>query len=284
MFVARITNPGIHMKPTTPYRRLLATALTPILGTAIFTIGGAAAPAEAARSTPGSIVGSTDDRTRVTPTGPIAGAATVMIQGNAPNGTLVQCSGVMYGPSAVATAGHCVYTFDNGVGWLTNVRVWPGIDGTQLPYGSCAYAALNSNSFWTVNHDINYDYGNIKLVSSCTIGSNTGTFGLRGKDGGSYDGQSVNVQGYPVTVPFGGPNFSQWRASGSVSRTETNTLGYDADMTSGESGSAVWSSFSDCSAPCSYAINTYDAVPVSYPVNRGNRITLNVYNFLQAHK
>ena len=222
-----------------------------------------------------------DNRIRINPTTSFPARAVVMItrSGGA------HCTGWMYGPDIVATAGHCVHTGGSGGSWYTGLTVWPGRNGASAPYGSCSVRQLYSVTGWTVNDDEAFDYGAIKL--NCTVGNRTGWFGYWWQ-AASLAGASTLINGYPGEKPFG----QQWRGD-SVARTvavsQTNQIFYSNDTTGGMSGSPIYQNrpagSSWCTGFCSMGIHAYGFPHNGYPhntYNHGTRITQARFNNLQA--
>jgi glutamyl endopeptidase len=54
-----------------------------------------------------------------------------------------RCTGWFISKDTVVTAGHCVHTGGTAGKWQTNVRVYPGRNGTASPYGVCTAKRLN---------------------------------------------------------------------------------------------------------------------------------------------
>lgn len=222
-----------------------------------------------------------DDRIQITPTTSFPARAVVQITRNGS----AHCTGWLYGPDIVATAGHCVHSGGTSGSWYTGLAVWPGRNGTSAPYGSCAPRLLHSVSGWTANGDEAYDYGAIKL--NCTIGNTVGWFGYWWQ-GASLAGTSTLINGYPGDKPFG----TQWRGD-NVARTvavsQTNQIFYSNDTIGGMSGSPIYqnraagSSF--CVGYCSMGIHAYGFPHGSSPhntYNHGTRITEARFANLQA--
>lgn len=180
------------------------------------------------------------------------------------------CTGWLINANTVVTAGHCVY----GSGWASNVRVYPGRNGSSTPYGSCGARLLYSVVGWTQNHDRNYDYGAIKL--NCSIGNTTGWFGYRWQSA-SLTGQPTYLAGYPGDKAYG----TMWRHNDVVRITQTYRLYYANDTYGGQSGSPVWNGQSGCS-PCGIAIHAYGVDSTGF--NGGTRITQSVFNNLTNWK
>lgn len=180
------------------------------------------------------------------------------------------CTGWLINHNTVVTAGHCLH---NG-SWASNVRVYPGRNGSSTPYGSCSALRLYSVSGWTSSRSRDYDYGAIKL--NCSIGSTTGWFGYR-YTSASLTGQPTYTAGYHGDKAYG----TMWRSNDSVRITYTRTLRYANDTVAGQSGLPVWNGEASCS-PCGIAIHAYGVDGTGY--NGGTRITQEVFNNLTTWK
>jgi glutamyl endopeptidase len=218
-----------------------------------------------------------DERVRVNPTTTYPARAVVLI-----TFTGGRCSGWLYGPNVVATAGHCVHSGGSGGAWKTNVRVFPGRNGASSPYGSCTAKRLHSVTGWTQSKSERYDYGAIKL--NCNIGSTVGWFGYWWQ-AASLKGQPTRISGYPGDKPL-----EQWRSDKSVGVSQARQIFYQNDTLGGMSGSGVvanrpaGSPF--CVGQCSMGIHAYGlhgAVPHSNN-NHGTRIVQAVFDNLKAWK
>lgn len=220
----------------------------------------------------GSITGE-DNRTRVHPTTTYPARAVVLITYDGG-----RCSGWLYGKNIVATAGHCVHSGGSGGNWRTNVRVYPGRDGSFTPYGSCEAKRLFSVQGWISQADEQYDYGAIKL--NCTVGETTGWFGYHWQRG-SLTGFSTILPGYP-----GDKAFTQWQSIGQVKVTQALQIFYTNDAIAGQSGGPVYNIRSFCGGPCAMAIHAYGfhGSPPHSLYNHGTRITQEVFDNLSAWK
>ena len=164
-----------------------------------------------------------------------------------------RCTGWFFGPNTVVTAGHCVHSGGSGGAWKTNVRVYPGRNGSSSPYGFCRGQRLFSVVGWVTSKDEQYDYGAVKL--DCTIGNSTGWPGIWWQ-AASLTGFGVTVAGYP-----GDKALTLWRSTGSIASTQTRQIFYPHDTVGGQSGAPVFqnrapgSSF--CTGQCVAGIHTY---------------------------
>ena len=168
-----------------------------------------------------------DERSQVTTTTAYPYRAIVLI-----TFTGGRCTGWMYGPDVVATAGHCVHSGGAAGSWQTNVVVHPGRNGAASPFGSCSAQALHSVIGWTRDRDERHDYGAIKL--NCDIGNTTGWFGLWWQ-GAALDGTGTEISGYPGDKPL-----ENWRSLDQIRVSETDQAFYFNDTLGGMSGSPVF--------------------------------------------
>jgi glutamyl endopeptidase len=196
------------------------------------------------------------------------------------------CSGWMISKDTVATAGHCLNSGPaGGSAWSTNVKIFPGRNGSSSPYGSCDAKSLWSNDGWTKNGDEKFDYGAVKL--NCTIGNTTGWYGLYWTSATLKGTPSVTL-GYPTDKAVG----TQWLAKNCAGASgfqqchivvsQEQQLFYYNDTDPGQDGAAIFYSQSENCSPCGIAINAY-GLHGSYPHNKfnhGTRITKEVFDFL----
>ncbi|GIJ06792.1 trypsin-like serine peptidase [Micromonospora andamanensis] len=232
-----------------------------------------------------SVIG-TDNRVRVDPTTVFPSSAIVQIV-RTTNGSTWGCTGWLYGPSIIATAGHCVHPGggQNGGGGNNfyprgDFQIIPGRNGASTPYGTCTATQLLSVNGWTQSGDETYDYGAIRL--SCAAGNSTGWFGMWWQ-GASLTGTATTVSGYPCDKTFG----QQWRHAGqTVAVTHDRQVFYQNDTFGCQSGSPVYQTraagSSWCVGQCVMAIHAYGlhgSSPHSTN-NHGTRITESVFNNL----
>ncbi|MFL6260652.1 MAG: trypsin-like serine peptidase [Thermoanaerobaculia bacterium] len=218
-----------------------------------------------------SIIG-TDNRTLVSTTTSYPWRAIVLV-----TFTGGRCTGWLFGSDVVATAGHCVHTGGSSGTWMSNVRVYPGRNGSSSPYGSCTAKRLYSVLGWTASKDENYDYGAIKL--NCTVGNTTGYFGFWWQSA-SLTGLSTTLAGYP-----GDKLLTQWKSTGTVAWTQDLQIYYPDDSVEGDSGAPVFQNRSGC-GQCSMAIHGH-GLHGFFPhssYNHGVRISQPVFNNLVSWK
>ena len=187
-----------------------------------------------------------------------------------------RCTGFMIAEDTVATAGHCVHPGDGSDFYpITSYRLHPGFDANKAPFGTCGARQLLTVTNWAVDGDPNADFAAIKL--DCTIGSQTGWFGLRT---GAGKNEAAIVTGYPGDKPL-----EQWQASDVVRRAESRKLFYAADTVGGNSGGPVWHDWDDAGlsqGPYVIAIHTNGVADPGLPntYNSGVRITNDVLDLL----
>ena len=217
-----------------------------------------------------SIIGA-DGRTQVTNTTTYPARATVYFTYRKPNGATSWCTGWMYAPNAVATAGHCVHSGGTGGAWNTAFTIYPGRNGGSSPYGSCGVSNTYSVLGWTRDNNTEYDYAGFKL--NCTIGNTVGWYGLHWQTA-SLNGTTIFSRGYPQDKA----SATQWFTSDQVRQSDTRQLRYQLDTVGGQSGSPVY--MSGCGAYCGIAVHT-----TGYgDHNRGTRITQEVFNNYNSWK
>ncbi len=178
-----------------------------------------------------------DDRVRVTNTR----AWPYTVQGHMvmrfPNGKVYIGSGTMVSKHHVLTAGHCVYSKDDG-GWATSVQFNAAQNDGSLPYSSVSATRLLSVTGWTSNNDRAYDMGMLILQSD--LGAQTGWFGIiTVPNDGELIRKRVNVTGYPGDK--GGQQM--WTHADAIKSLTQENAFYDIDTMGGQSGSGVWSTF-----------------------------------------
>jgi glutamyl endopeptidase len=190
-----------------------------------------------------------------------------------------RCSGWFFGPDLVVTAGSCLHSGKPPGRWVTNVRVYPGRNGTATPFGFCAAKRLYAVQGWTVSRNEQYDYGAIKL--DCTVGNTVGWFPVW-RSTASLGSLAQTLSGYP-----GDKSLTQWKSTGNVEVTQMRQVFYGNDVFAGEAGAPVFQVRASriCGANCVLAIHTSNLHGSSSPHNKynhGTRITQEVINNLTA--
>lgn len=140
------------------------------------------------------------------------------------------CSGFLYAPRMVATAGHCMH--DDQDGWSQDVVATPARNGARAPFGTCRARIIYAPREWIEGRGRAFDYGAVRL--RCPVGKRTGTFGLLRRPAG-WTGTQAAVHGYP-----GERERTQWGMRGTIRGSVLRELFYDMDTTGGQSGSPVY--------------------------------------------
>ena len=146
------------------------------------------------------------------------------------------CTAWMVGRDTAVTAGHCVHSGGSSGSWYnaSQMRFWPGRDGTSAPFGSCGVRILFSNTGWTVSDNPEADYGAIKL--DCTVGTQTGWFGIYSLGHpASFIRSPAIISGYPGDKPQ-----TQWLSADIVRVSRALRVCYRMDTIGGHSGSPIW--------------------------------------------
>lgn len=217
-----------------------------------------------------------DDRVQVTDTTSYPWRAHASLLITAADGSQWVGTGWFLGPHTLGTAGHVVFINNSGVpgrdGWVQSIRVIPGRNGAQQPFGSVVASggAFRSVTGWTLNGDQNFDYGAIVLATD--LGHQTGWLGFGVYNDATLRAATANVAGYPADKPAG----TQWYHASRVSAVNEQKVFYETDTVGGQSGSAVYRLVDgDRQA---FAIHAYGGSTV----NSGTRINTSVFNNLLA--
>ena len=159
-------------------------------------------------------------------------SAVVQVTAYFPNGSAYTGSGAMIGPDDLLTAGHLVYSDDDG-GWATRVIATPAMGGTSAPFGSAVDENIFSVNGWVNYEDFRWDYAYVDLDEN--IGYQTGWFDMKST---GETGTFLESLGYP------GDHGSDQMVytSGTVDYAGFNVFKFTDDMDSyfGQSGSPVF--------------------------------------------
>ncbi|MBZ0288657.1 MAG: endopeptidase [Anaerolineae bacterium] len=185
-------------------------------------------------------------------------------------------TGWFIGPHTLMTAGHVVFIKNSGVpgrdGWVKNIKVMPGRNGSSLPYGSVTSTFFHTVRGWTDDGSENYDYGSIIIPTN--LGSTVGWFGFGVYSDNDLKNSVANISGYPGDKPAG----TQWYASRKIASVNSRKVYYDIDTAGGQSGSAVYRIING--GRYAVAIHAYGGSTT----NSGTRIVTPVFNNMVAWK
>jgi len=185
-------------------------------------------------------------------------------------------TGWFIGPHTVMTAGHVVYIKNSGVpgrdGWVKNILVMPGRDGSSLPYGSVTSTSFRSVTGWTNDGSQYYDYG--AIILPIDLGNRIGWFGFGVYSDSDLVASVGNIAGYPGDKPTG----TLWYDYHKIASVNTRKVYYDIDTYGGQSGSSVYRIISG--GRYGIAIHAYGGATT----NSGTRIVTPVFNNMVAWK
>ncbi|MHA2182866.1 MAG: trypsin-like serine protease [Promethearchaeota archaeon] len=144
-------------------------------------------------------------------------------------------SGTMIDKNHVLTAGHCVYSHSRG-GWADSVKIIPGADNGNEPFGHAWAIDTRSYSNWINNAEQEHDFAVITLDRD--IGLQTGWMQLHTRLSSSsiYTG-ILNTAGYPADLDYGE---NMYWSSEIGDLADEFIHWYFLDIEGGQSGSSVW--------------------------------------------
>lgn len=181
------------------------------------------------------------------------------------NGLSYVGTGWFAAPRTVITAGHCVFDPLELGGWARSIKVIPGRDGIEEPFGAVDSTSFSTTDRWLEAQDPDFDYAAIHLGAD--LGLKIGTFGLAVLPDADLVDRLVNVSGYPVSP---GNGQLQYFHANRVKALTGRRLFYDVDTLGGQSGSPVWAYFDGSESPVVVGIHAYGVGGV--PFNSGPRI------------
>jgi glutamyl endopeptidase len=144
-------------------------------------------------------------------------------------------SGAMIDEFHILTAGHCVYAHDHG-GWVKNILIIPGMDGSYEPFGRTHAAHLRTFTGWIEDEMVEHDLALVTLENH--LGVQTGWMGRKTSQANDpiYTGV-LNLAGYPGDLDNG--EFMYYDSDMGEDATEYNHW-FWMDAAGGQSGSPVW--------------------------------------------
>lgn len=163
-----------------------------------------------------------------------------------PDGSGSVCTGWMYGPNILGTAGHCLYDRTKGV-WAQSFVISPGLDlnGTGSPYGYCHAVKEYSSAAFINTGDPDYDYGAVSVT--CGDAPPAPIFGYRPPTQPNDPPPStVTANGY--TTLINPANLQRTATAPTLTSTE-RTFTFNVSMPQGYDGGPVYANLTGCS-PC----------------------------------
>ena len=175
-----------------------------------------------------------DDRVRITPTTSYPWSAIVKLH-IAAGGYYTFGTGALIDKNHVLTAGHCVYSHLHG-GWADSIKVVPGEDNGNEPFGYAWAINLRCYVDWIVYADEQHDFAVITLDRD--IGLQTGWMGLyTSLPSSSIYKNELNTAGYPYDLDNGANMY--WNHANGRKANEYKHW-YYLDTNGGQSGSPIW--------------------------------------------
>lgn len=218
-----------------------------------------------------------NDLKKVTPQrGVLPYAAIAVIEVKFPNGETGHGTAWMFYGDVAITAGHCVYNAEYG-GWAKSIKLYAG------PNGSATSATITANcstmytsNLWIESAQTKDDWGVLKLDTD--VGAVTGYLGIYYTTGGMA-GTSIEISGYPWDKNNDAYQFFQYKATGTITTSETAVLKYNVDTLGGQSGAPVFL------ANGGHVVGIHHgSVGSSIPLNEGARITPSLFDYLLSFR
>lgn len=179
-----------------------------------------------------------DERVRITDTASLPWRVSASLISTARDGSRWSGTAWFITPRTLVTAGHCVYIHGSGVpgrdGWMTSIRVMPGRNAADLPFGSITATELRAPEAWTDSGDPRHDYGVIILPEP--FPHDIGLRGFAVLDDDALIGVQANVAGYPADKPSG----TMWHHALPILAADPLQLRYRIDTAGGQSGAALY--------------------------------------------
>ncbi|UJB71723.1 trypsin-like serine protease [Acaryochloris sp. 'Moss Beach'] len=234
---------------------------------------------------PESVIGN-DDRVRILDTHNYPWRAICSLEIQGPRG-FGMGTGWFIAPNLVVTAGHNIYHERRLGGWAETITVYPGRDGSHIPYpqGTSFNKPIRSSQFRVVRpwvdskgENPDFDYGGIVLDQNA--GNETGWFAVAAETNDNIAGSIVHMSGYPGDTKGGSGKYQLFGKDRVENSSITPTrFFYSADTYRGTSGAPVWLETS--SGRFVVGIHTY-GIRGGFTLNSATRINREVLQDLRS--
>lgn len=215
-------------------------------------IGGSDTPLKR-KSALESIIGATDERTRIQPTTDAPWRMICALEIDGPWGGFVG-TGWLVGPRTIITAGHCVFDANQMGGWARSITVTPGRNGTDKPFGSFVATRFSTTDRWQQAQDADFDMAAIHVEPANALPASHGWFAVGSFPNEALMNQFVNVSGYPSDKASGA---EQWWARNRIKAATPRRIFYDVDTMGGQSGAPAYIVPAAGAAPVVVGIHAY---------------------------
>jgi glutamyl endopeptidase len=219
----------------------------------------------------------TDERQRIYDTRQTPYKAICRIEQRFPNGTNWIGTAVFVHPRVLISNSHNVYNRSRG-GWVTQMRVIPGRNGTQEPYGSQYAARFAVPPEWVNGQENNRDFDMSWIIlPDRTLFNRMGFhFGYQTTADSTLASSKLNMSGY-----HGDKNGQQWfQYAGGNQNVYTSQFRHYLDTTGGSSGSPMWLYFSSTGQRRIVGVNCAESVG-STAYNVATRMTSRYFGWTQ---
>jgi len=180
-----------------------------------------------------SIIG-TDDRAQVSSTtiGPAKQVVYLYIE--FPSSHAYSCTGTVYGPKLIITAGHCVYDSNEG-GWASGIWASPARNGNAFPYGTQSAQDWESTTGWVIDGRADHDFAAV-IMPDTTLSDQTGWWRFGYYSDAFLLNKNVTIVGYPGDKPTA----TMWADTDPITSMQSQLIRYTIDTYSGQSGSSPY--------------------------------------------
>jgi V8-like Glu-specific endopeptidase len=216
----------------------------------------------------------TDDRIRVHNTEKTPWRVHGHMEMRFPNGEWYIGSGTMVNYKHVLTAGHCLYDHEAG-GWATAIKFTAAQNGGYIPIKSASATHLLTVKGWKDGRDSRFDMG--MLILDRDLGEETGWYGISTDTDKFLKSFKINVTGYPGDKDKGsGTQMWTMPRPGRIAEVYPEQFTYTLDTTPGQSGSGVYTQFSEPAGYYCVGIHTQG----KSDCNTATRITKSKFDLL----